>query len=293
MVRPSRSIHDSYIHALYTSLDLGFVRVFRAYHVYQLYRNSPAVLDPLATPDWTLYYRNATCCPPAPSPPPVTPARVFGPGSCPAIRYDKRSGYWYAGLVPPGALAAGAGYRVRSGSKRGSPVACTPVGCPTPPLPWHPRAGRAAPARMGSLPRRRSRDTAVAAMASRTLTGVYCAMRCCCAVLLCGVAAVPGPQAHALDPQPDRAWRGLPHLADLRRAVQDPRDRELGALAAQPRDHGRRTCMHACMHACNGLDISLAHFRSRLYVPSWRVSRAHCDVRCRVAVLVGGWANFG
>ena len=117
------------------------------------------------------------------------------------------------------------------------------------PLPWHPRAGRAAPARMGSLPRRRSRDTAVAAMASRTLTGVYCAMRCCCAVLLCGVAAVPGPQAHALDPQPDRAWRGLPHLADLRRAVQDPRDRELGALAAQPRDHGRRTCMHACMHA--------------------------------------------
>ena len=106
------SMHDSSMCALFTSLDLGFVRVFRAYHVYQLYRQSPAVLDPLATPDWTLYYRNATCCPPAPSPPPVTPARIFGPGSCPAIRYDKRSGYWYAGLVPPGALAAGAGYRV-------------------------------------------------------------------------------------------------------------------------------------------------------------------------------------
>lgn len=70
---------------------------------YQLYPASATVLHPLSTPDWTLYYRNASCCAPQPAPPPpppARPARVFGPGSCPALRYDPSSGYWHILYTP-------------------------------------------------------------------------------------------------------------------------------------------------------------------------------------------------
>ena len=82
----------------------------RAGHSYQMYKESPTVLHPLATPDWTLYYRNATCCGPPASPPPVKPARVFGPGSCPALRYDSASGYWHM-LYTPNPTVGGGDYR--------------------------------------------------------------------------------------------------------------------------------------------------------------------------------------
>ena len=79
-------------------------------HNYQLYRDSPTVLDPLSTPDWTLFYKNASCCEPPPPPPFVAPERVFGPGSCPALRYDKASGYWHM-LYTPNPTVGGGDYR--------------------------------------------------------------------------------------------------------------------------------------------------------------------------------------
>ena len=82
----------------------------RAGRSYQLYRHSPAVLDPLSTPDWTLFYKNASCCEPPPPAPPVVPERVFGPGSCPALRYDKASGYWHM-LYTPNPTVGGGDYR--------------------------------------------------------------------------------------------------------------------------------------------------------------------------------------
>ena len=71
------------------------------------------MLAPLATPDWTLFYKNTTCCvppPPPPPPPAVQPARVFGPGYCPCLRYDKASGYWHM-LYTPNPTVSGGDYR--------------------------------------------------------------------------------------------------------------------------------------------------------------------------------------
>jgi hypothetical protein len=82
---------------------------------YQLYPRSPTVLHPLFTKDWTLFYKNASCCAvpaaPPPSPPPKPKlARVFGPGSCPALRYDAASGYWHM-LYTPNPTVSGGDYR--------------------------------------------------------------------------------------------------------------------------------------------------------------------------------------
>lgn len=85
----------------------------RSSHQYQLYPASPTVLEPLPTDDWTLYYKNKTCCVPPgrPTPtPPVTPARIFGPGSCPALRYDNATGYWHM-LYTPNPTVPNGGYR--------------------------------------------------------------------------------------------------------------------------------------------------------------------------------------
>ena len=78
---------------------------------YQMYRQSPTVLQPLPTPDWMLYYPNATCCQPPAPPAPVKPARVFGPGSCPALRYDAASGYWHMLWTPNPTVSPNGGYR--------------------------------------------------------------------------------------------------------------------------------------------------------------------------------------
>lgn len=82
----------------------------RSEHSYQMYTPQPTVLHPLFTPDWNLYYRNATCCKLPPPPPVSHPSRVFGPGSCPALRYDVASGYWHM-LYTPNPTVKGGGYR--------------------------------------------------------------------------------------------------------------------------------------------------------------------------------------
>ena len=48
--------------------------LFSAARAYQLYPRSPTTLRPLPTPDWTYFYRNATCCAPPAPPPPVRPS---------------------------------------------------------------------------------------------------------------------------------------------------------------------------------------------------------------------------
>ena len=82
----------------------------RSGHAYQLYVESPTVLHPLQTDDWTLFYKNASCCEPPAPPPAVKPARIFGPGSCPALRYDSKSGYWHM-LWTPNPTVGGGDYR--------------------------------------------------------------------------------------------------------------------------------------------------------------------------------------